>query len=125
MAQRLGRCLNEGLGEIKVSVKMPSTRGKTERPREPLLQPDIGVWGISLRIGGRLRTGGFGCRGATLEIPPLVFWVSNASPLSGMRTVSGGQFDWGGRLLKCNGGVQRFNQHGRKSCAECKGIKGA
>lgn len=23
-------------------------------------------------------------------------------------TVSGGQFDWGGRLLKSNGGVQRF-----------------
>jgi hypothetical protein len=43
MAQRVGRCLNEGLGEIGVSVKIPSTRGKTERPREPLLQLDIGV----------------------------------------------------------------------------------
>ena len=36
-------------------------------------------------------------------------------------TVSGGQFDWGGRLLKSNGGAQRYPQHGWKSCVECKG----
>ena len=29
---------------------------------------------------------------------------------SGSGTVAGGQFDWGGRLLKSNGGVQRFSQ---------------
>ena len=40
---------------------------------------------------------------------------------SGRGTLSGGQFDWGGRLLKSNGGAQRFPQHGRKSCEECKG----
>jgi hypothetical protein len=39
---------------------------------------------------------------------------------SGRGTLSGGQFDWGGRLLKGNGGAQRLSQHGRKSCAECK-----
>ena len=32
----------------------------------------------------------------------------------------GGQFDWGGRLLKSNGGVQRFPQNGWKSFVECK-----
>ena len=80
MAQRVGRCLNEGLGEIKVAVKMPCTHGKTERPREPLLQLDIGVRYSLLRIGGRLRTGDFGRRGANLEIPPLVFWASNTVP---------------------------------------------
>ena len=37
------------------------------------------------------------------------------------RTVPDGQFDWGGRLLKCNGGVQRFPQCGRQSHVECKG----
>ena len=37
--------------------------------------------------------------------------------------MSGGQFDWGGRLLKGNGGAQRFLQNGWKSFAECKGIK--
>jgi hypothetical protein len=42
---------------------------------------------------------------------------------SGVRTVSGGEFDWGGRLLKCNGGVQRFPQAEWKSVAECKGIR--
>ena len=37
------------------------------------------------------------------------------------RTVSGGQFDWGGRLRKRNGGVQRFPQRGQKSREEYKG----
>ena len=37
--------------------------------------------------------------------------------------MSGGQFDWGGRLPKSNGGVQRFFQTGRKSVVECKGQK--
>ncbi len=40
---------------------------------------------------------------------------------SSLGTLSGGQFDWGGRLPKSNGGAQRFPQHGRKSCVECKG----
>ena len=40
-------------------------------------------------------------------------------------TLLGGQFDWGGRLLKSNGGVQRFPQNGWKSFKEHKGIKGA
>ena len=42
---------------------------------------------------------------------------------SGSGTVSGGQFDWGGRLLKSNGGAQRFPQDGWKSSFECKGIR--
>ena len=35
-------------------------------------------------------------------------------------TVSGGQFDWGGRLPKSNGGAQRYAQIGWKSIDECK-----
>ena len=42
---------------------------------------------------------------------------------SGHLTVSGGQFYWGGSLLKGNGGVQRFPQAGWKSVVECKGIR--
>ena len=42
---------------------------------------------------------------------------------SGRGTLLGGQFDWGGRLLKGNGGAQRFPQNGWKSFAECKGIR--
>ena len=38
-------------------------------------------------------------------------------------TISGRRFDWGGRLLKGNGGAQRFPQNGWKSFAECKGIR--
>jgi len=38
------QCLNEGLGETVLPVKMQVTRGQTERPRGPLLQLDIGSW---------------------------------------------------------------------------------
>ena len=41
---------------------------------------------------------------------------------TGRGTMSGGQFDWGGRLQKSNRGAQRLAQHGRKSCIECKRI---
>jgi hypothetical protein len=34
--------------------------------------------------------------------------------------MSDGQFDWGGRLPKGNGGVQRLAQRGRKSRSEYK-----
>ena len=37
--------------------------------------------------------------------------------------MSGGEFDWGGRLRKSIGGAQRFPQNGRKPFAECKGIR--
>lgn len=40
---------------------------------------------------------------------------------SDIGTLSVGQFDWGGRLLKSNGGVQRSAQNGWKSFTECKG----
>jgi hypothetical protein len=40
---------------------------------------------------------------------------------AGRLTVSGGQFDWGGHLLKGNRDVQRFLQAGRKSAVEYKG----
>ena len=49
--------------------------------------------------------------------------VLTISHESGFGTLSVGQFDWGGRLLKSNGGAQRFPQHGRKSCVECKGTR--
>ena len=59
---------------------------------------------------------------------PLGYHSSIAAVLTGRRetgfgTVSGGQFDWGGRLLKSNGGAQRFPQDGWKSSFECKGIR--
>ena len=47
----------------------------------------------------------------------------NLVPSSGTGTVSDGQFDWGGRLLKGNGGIQRFPQRGRQSRVEHKGIR--
>jgi hypothetical protein len=61
--------------------------------------------------------------GATGGIPPFGFRSSNQGPSSGSGTVSGGQFDWGGRLPKSNGGAQRFPQRGWKSRGERKGIR--
>ena len=40
---------------------------------------------------------------------------------TGAGTMSGGEFDWGGRLRKGIGGAQRFPQNGWKPFAECKG----
>ena len=64
---------------------------------------------------------GFGSYGVTVGIPLFDCCDSNRCPLSGAGTLSGGQFDWGGRLLKSNGGAQRFPQNGWKSFVECKG----
>ena len=38
-------------------------------------------------------------------------------------TKAGGQFDWGGRLPKSNGGARRFPQADWKPAVECKGIR--
>jgi hypothetical protein len=72
-------------------------------------------------IGGRLRSRGASPGGANNEIPLLVDLASN--PGSSLGTVAGWQFDWGGRLPKCNGGAQRFPQGGWKSPSECIGIR--
>ncbi len=57
---------------------------------------------------------------ATLGYHPWSIGILTCGLESGRGTLSGGQFDWGGRLLKSNGGAQRFAQHGWKSCGECK-----
>ena len=74
------------------------------------------------RIGGRLRSQGVSFGGVNLGIPLSMNQVSNLLPLSGRGTMSDGQFDWGGRLQKGNGGVQRSAQRGRKSRNEYKRI---
>ena len=51
------------------------------------------------------------------------YWAGVLTGISNIGTMSGGQFDWGGRLLKGNGGAQRFPQYGWKSYVECKGIR--
>ena len=72
--------------------------------------------------------GGFETRTPVLAEPSLGYHPCSTGTLtigheSGLGTLSGGQFDWGGRLLKCNGGAQRFPQNGWKSFVECKGIR--
>lgn len=73
------------------------------------------------RIGGRQRSIGASLCGAAVGIPPFMYRGSNLGPLTGIGTLSGRQFDWGGRLQKSNGGVQRFPQDGWESSEECKG----
>ena len=43
---------------------------------------------------------------------------------TGRGTLSGGEFDWGGRLRQGIGGARRSPQDGRKPSGECKGIRG-
>ena len=59
---------------------------------------------------------------STLEYHPLDTGILTEYRETGIGTLSGGQFDWGGRLRKSNGGAQRLAQHGRKSCIECKRV---
>jgi hypothetical protein len=65
-------------------------------------------------------------RALALEEPTLRYQPEHALILtlsreSGLRTVSVGQFDWGGLLLKSNGGAQWYPQPGRQSGKERKG----
>ena len=64
---------------------------------------------------------GFGPNGVNGGIPLVDVEISNPGILSRSGTMSDGQFDWGGRLQKSNGGVQRSSQDGRKSSKERKG----
>lgn len=77
MAQRLRHCLDEGLGEIEVSVKMQTTRGWTERPRGALLQSDIELWYTTYSISGRLGSWRASVNGAVFGIPLLLCRCSN------------------------------------------------
>ena len=56
----------------------------------------------------------------TLKYHPGLVWLLTATCESRSRTVSVGQFDWGGLLQKSNGGVQRYPQPGRQSGFERK-----
>ena len=71
MAQRFVDCPNNVLGEIARGVKMLSTRSRTKRPREALLQLAIGFMFYMFSIGGS-----FGAR----EIPPLYLVNPNRQP---------------------------------------------
>ena len=100
---------------------MQVTRDQTERPHGASLQVNIDIEYVMYRIGGRLRSKYASICGVALGIPPFAYLVSNLFPLTGKRTVLVGQFNWGGCLLKSNGGAQRFPQNGWKSFIECKG----
>ena len=62
-------------------------------------------------------------RGVGVGIPLLCDRGSNLVSRTGTGRVSGGQFDWGGRLPKSNGGARRSPRGGWKSSYECKGTR--
>ena len=57
---------------------------------------------------------------SSVKYHPFCFVILILSSESWRKTVLGGQFNWGGCLLKCNGGAQRFPQPGWQSGFECK-----
>jgi hypothetical protein len=58
----------------------------------------------------------------SLKYHPWDLWPLTALPEPGAGTLHGGEFDWGGRLPKSNGGARWLAQSGRKSLDECNGI---
>ena len=52
----------------------------------------------------------------SLKYHPDLFEVLTMACESRSGTVHGRQFDWGGLLPKCNGGVRRYARYGRTSC---------
>ena len=62
-------------------------------------------------------------RGVIGEIPTLMNGISNRIHEAGFGTMVGRRFDWGGRLLKSNGGARRSPHSGWKSEHECKGTR--
>ena len=62
-------------------------------------------------------------------VEPIVkYWSKQVENLTkvheaGLRTLSDGQFCWGGILLKSNGGVQSLPHRGWQSRVERKGIR--
>ena len=57
----------------------------------------------------------------SLKYHPGLFEVLTLARESGSGTVHGRQFDWGGLLPKCNGGVRRYARYGRTSYLKCNG----
>ena len=74
---RSGRCLDGGLGEIEVAVKMRPSRSRTKRPRGALLQLAIGARAGLRRIGGRRGGRPRGGGGGGGEIPLCLSFDSN------------------------------------------------
>ena len=64
-----------------------------------------------------------GCVESQSEIPLLMNEISNLCREAGIGTMVGRRFDWGGRLLKSNGGARRSPHSGWKSERECKGTR--
>ena len=62
-------------------------------------------------------------RGVNGEIPTLMNGISNRFHEAGIGTMVGRRFDWGGRLLKSNGGARGSPRGGWKSSFECKGTR--
>ena len=62
-------------------------------------------------------------RGVNGEIPTLMNGISNRFLEAGIGTMVGRRFDWGGRLLKSNGGARRSPRGGWKSSYECQGTR--
>ena len=58
-----------------------------------------------------------------LKYHPEQLSVLTRDNLSCPGTMSGGQFDWGGRLPKSNGGARRYPQAEWKPAEECKSIR--
>ena len=60
---------------------------------------------------------------SSVKYHPYCIKILTSSCETSRGTLPDGEFDWGGFLLKYNGGAQRLPQDGWQSSLECKGIR--
>ena len=108
MVERLGHCLDGGLGEIAVPVKTRATRGRTKRPCGALLQPVVVIRLWMQSVAGSHRSHPSGDGGGKIVTPAIcrcIAYLAKGTP-------AGGQFGWGGTPLKTYRGGPKVGSGG-------------
>ena len=111
MLQKLKHDYPEGTRVRLIRMDDPYSRLEPGEEGNVIGVDDIGTIHVKWDNGSTL---GLAFLERTLGYHPCDIGILTCASESRRGTLSGGQFDWGGRLLKSSGGVQRFVRSGRK-----------
>ena len=91
MVERLGHCLDGGLGEIAVPVKTRATRGRTKRPRGASLSPSFAEVRTKNNQGWYFNDGSTPTGVGASKLPPILHMTA-PSPIPGYSKAPRGLF---------------------------------